>query len=202
VPGAPTMQLPESVQAIVNVLYGQNVALARGDDDQRRVLTKLIVEQVVFAHPGQGYGWKAASETRPPSKDGIARQVNGQLIGWDLFNGGTREPNQRPESIDLTGQWFIQVAGVDHLGIGPTPLPPVTAPPPSDDLATLRAELARLTAQVADHTGQIASLTVRMYQQEVKPVTIPKLKVTGRTTTAALTWKPHSHEIDLEVVPE
>jgi hypothetical protein len=139
------MRLPDGVQAIVNALYARHKDLANGDDDQRRELTKQIVEQTVFNFPGQGYGWKSAhAHGLAPSKDSLAKRSRvfdyeqpapaGALISWDLFNGGTREPNDRPDSVDIAGQYFIEVAPVNHLGStpapGPTPPPaPVPTPP-------------------------------------------------------------------------
>jgi hypothetical protein len=139
-----SMRLPDSVQQIVNTLYARNYGLAHGTDDERRSLTKLIVEQTVFALPGQGWGWKSADPTRPPSKDGIAKQQDGRLLGFDLFNGGTRAPNDHPASEDITGQYFIAVAGVDHLG-GSVPVPaPQTPPPASSPDPALLARIASL----------------------------------------------------------
>jgi hypothetical protein len=124
------MKLPDDVFSIVQALHARNLALAKGDDDARRALQKLIVETVVARHPSQGWGWKKAGEGRPPSKDGLANNklMPGHLISWDCFDGASRAPVQR-ESDVIDGQVFIEVTGFDHLG--PTPDPP---PPPKKPL--------------------------------------------------------------------
>jgi hypothetical protein len=119
------MRLPDAAQNIVVALYQQNINLANGDDDQRRRLTSKIAETVRFTL-GPSWGWKSAGSGRPPSKDAIAVMQGASLLGFDLFNGGTREPNDHPESEDITGQQFIAVPPVNHLADtapGPTPTP-------------------------------------------------------------------------------
>jgi hypothetical protein len=156
------MRLPDGVQAIVDALYHQFTSLAHGDDDQRRELTKKIVEQVTFQFPGQNYGWKSAhAHGLAPSKDSLAKRLvpfpadtpapAGALISWDLFNGSTREPNRLPESSDIPGQYFLPLAGVNHLGTAPVPVP-VPVPPspgtpmpvPPDALADILRRLEKL----------------------------------------------------------
>jgi hypothetical protein len=126
------MKLPDHVFSILQALHAKNIALAKGDDDARRALQKLIVETVVARHPSQGWGWKKAGEGRPPSKDSIANNMlmPGHLISFDCFDGGSREPVQR-ESDMIDGQVFIAVTGVDHLaGSAPGPVSRPTGPAP------------------------------------------------------------------------
>ena len=134
------MFLPAAILASIHALYRAHLILAIGTEDQRRQLARKIAEQAVFDCPADGYGWKSSSPTNPPSKDSIARQVNGRLYSWDLFNGNTREPWPNPVGEDITGQHFIPVTGVNHLG-GAAPVPPVTTPPvtppPAVDLPSL-----------------------------------------------------------------
>lgn len=124
------MKLPDPIFSIVQALHARNLPLAKGDDDARRALQRLIVETVVARHPSQGWGWKKAGETRPPSKDAIANNklMTGHLISFDCFDGASREPVQR-ESDLIDGQVFIEVTGVDHLGTATTPGPPPPPPP-------------------------------------------------------------------------
>jgi hypothetical protein len=131
------MRLPNHVFSLVQALHARNLALANGDDSARRALQKKIVETVVARHPSQGWGWKKASDTRPPSKDAIANNklMPAHLISWDCFNGTTREPVQG-ESELIDGQVFIEVTGIDHLGGIVEPLPSVPAPatlPPREE---------------------------------------------------------------------
>lgn len=122
--------MPERVATIVNVLYTSNVALARGDDDQRRELTKTMIEQIVFEFPHDGWGWKRADPGRPLSKDSIAKREGTKIWAWDWQNGGTREPQVKagdPPAHDISDQVFVEVSGKNHLGQAPLPQPP--APP-------------------------------------------------------------------------
>jgi len=131
--------LPDRIFAVVKALHAANPALASGDDDARRALQKKIVETAVARHPGEGWGWKRAGASRPPSKDAIANNKiqPGHLLSFDCFDGGTRQPVQR-ESETIDDQVFIEVQGVDHL-VG-TPVPTagptaasVSALPPRDE---------------------------------------------------------------------
>lgn len=110
------MLLPDHIFDLIKALHEKHPDLARGDDEARRALQKKVVETAVARHPREGWGWKQASETRPPSKDAIAnnRLVPGHLVAWDCFDGTTRAPVQR-EAINIDGQVFIELVGVDHL---------------------------------------------------------------------------------------
>jgi hypothetical protein len=139
-PGAPvppptpepeTMRLPEAVQQTIRAMWPKVEHLHAGSDNDRRTGTRLIIEQIVFSHPGQGYGWKASSPNNPPSKDAMARQVDGRLYYVDLIDGTTRQlANLDGEMEDITGQHFIDVAGVNHLGAAPVPVPQPTGKHP------------------------------------------------------------------------
>jgi hypothetical protein len=111
------MRLPDHIFSIVKALHAKNLALAHGDENDRRKLQKKIVETAVARHPSEGWGWKKSGTTNPPSKDAIANNKLGlpHLICWDCFNGATREPVQG-DAIEIDGQVFIEVAGHDHLG--------------------------------------------------------------------------------------
>jgi hypothetical protein len=118
------MRLPEAVQQTIRAMWPKVEHLHAGSDADRRTGTRLIIEQIVFSHPGQGYGWKASSPNNPPSKDAMARQVGGKLYYVDLIDGTTRQlANLDGEMEDITGQYFIDVAGVNHLGAAPVPVP-------------------------------------------------------------------------------
>ena len=110
------MKLPDHIFAVVRAVHAANLSLANGDDDQRRSLQKKIVETAVARFPGQGWGWKSAGQGRPPSKDAIANNKlqQGHLLGWDCFDGGTRQPAQRDAEM-IDGQIFIELQGLDHL---------------------------------------------------------------------------------------
>jgi hypothetical protein len=110
------VKLPEQIFALVRALHAANLSLASGDDDQRRMLQKKIVETAAARHPGEGWGWKRAGESRPPSKDAIANNKiqPGHLLCWDCFDGGTRQPAQNDSEL-IDDQVFIELQGIDHL---------------------------------------------------------------------------------------
>lgn len=130
------MILPDHIFAIITALHAANLALAKGDDEARRVLQQKIAETAAARHPGEGWGWKKAGEGRPPSKDAIANNklMPGHLLAWDCFNGATRSPVQGDSEI-VDDQVFIAVQPVDHLaGLPASPVvlkAPHPGPPPS-----------------------------------------------------------------------
>lgn len=117
------MSWPTRVQEIVNDLVARNPDLAHGSDDDRRALTMKMAQQCRY-ELGSIWGTKSSSASSPQSKDVICTRV--PFVGWDTLNGATREANQYPSEIDLTGQYFIEVTPVDHLGDD-------SGPPPEDD---------------------------------------------------------------------
>jgi hypothetical protein len=90
-------------------------------DDHAREWTKQLAEQFAFSFPGEGWGTKRASHSRPPSTDVICRPENGILIGYDtVIDAGisSAQLNPHPHGEDLTGQVFISVSPIDHLQDG------------------------------------------------------------------------------------
>jgi hypothetical protein len=142
---------PSRGAAIIDALVPQFPGGAPGaTDDQRRELTKAVIEQLVCEFPADGYTWKSADPGRPPSKDAIGRQVNGHLYAWDWQNGGTRaravQPGQPAE--DITGQNPITVGCVQHLGSTPTLPPPGGEPShPAPNVGDVDEGLAALHAE-------------------------------------------------------
>jgi hypothetical protein len=144
------MNLPARADEVIKTLYSQNKSLANGTEDDRRTLTRMMAEQICF-DLGKVWGTKASSSQAPPSKDGIAYKIStGVMDVFDWQNGTTREPQtypgMAPQYPNVTGQYFIEVTPVDHLGGGGS-----TPTPPDNDLeervATLEAQVAALTAQ-------------------------------------------------------
>lgn len=111
------------------------------EDNACRAWTYKLAEQFKYSFPTQGWGTKQASATRPPSTDCICTQS--PFIGYDvLLRQGEADQDLAhfPAPLDLTGQVFIPVLGVNHLGglPGPTPVPPPPAcqfPPRDQGLA-------------------------------------------------------------------
>jgi len=121
-------------------------------DDLFRQWCIDLAEQITFSYPGRGYGVKRADPNRPISKDTLAQEVGPVLIAWDLFTGvGTSSTGvvPDPDSFDITGQTFVGVAPVDHLG-GTPPTPP--DPPPT---VTCRYQPTDLTP-ILDQLAQLA----------------------------------------------
>lgn len=119
------MFLPNRVHQIIVALYELHTDLANGGDEERRTLTRMMAEQTCF-ELGPQWGTKSAGLGRPPSKDSLAFNDPATLFGWDWQNGATRLPNPPGEMADITGQIFLVVSPVDHLGEeipGPDPDP-------------------------------------------------------------------------------
>lgn len=104
-------------------------------EEQVRQWTKGAIEQVVFEHPTDGFGWKRADGGRPPSKDGMAnmKMDAGRLLNFDLVTGaGTGNGSfvgASSNGEDITGQVFMPLDGVDHLNGDRIPVPPVPPTP-------------------------------------------------------------------------
>lgn len=198
-PEKPTMRpMPPIVKAVVYELYTRHLDLARGDDDQRRALMKIIAEQVSF-ELGPNWGTKRAGEGRPPSKDAIAYWDGTTVYGADCFNGATREPSVPDVLEPLPGQVFIAVQPVNHLGSKP---PKDDDPPkPDPEIGKLRADVKALREALGEQEERIADLLLRVTTLEAKPdpvFTLPKLRVKGSTSRQYA----HGHAIDLPVVVE
>ncbi len=120
-----------------------------GTEDQRRDLTRAILEQLVFESPGEGWTWKSADRNRPPSKDALSRLVDGRLCNWDWQDGARRTRQVQVGQIgeDITGQNPIPVAGVQHLAVGAPPTTPGAPPAQGVDLSGV---LRRLDALLED----------------------------------------------------
>lgn len=164
------MKLPQRVKDIIWILYDLHRALAHGSDENRRALTRIIAEQVRY-ELGNLWGTKAQTPSHPPSKDTLAllmvtewqepvqvdalvqhaiqeHMSRAQSIGittmwaWDWQNGETRQPWPDPESRTITGQHFIAVEPINHLGSAPPE-------PPSPPAITLDDVVRRLDAMAA-----------------------------------------------------
>lgn len=85
---------------------------------------RRVAEQFAYSFPGEGWGTKSADPSRPPSGDVVARQSAGGLVGYRVV-----PPTLHPAPISLTGQHFIAVAPINHLGIAPGEIPTPTTPP-------------------------------------------------------------------------
>lgn len=161
-----TPRLPERAAQIVQQLYERNLDLATGSDDQRRALTRKIIEQIICEFPDGGFNGKSASPTRPFSKDSIAKKMGDRLYSWDWQDGTTRRPNTYPNKSadhDITGQHYWQPAltCVNHLGTS-TPDPTSTPTPvPESDTDAISELHAEVDAFMAEARAQWAAEQAR-----------------------------------------
>jgi hypothetical protein len=167
-------RLPDDVHAIVVALHAANLTLAKGTDDQRRELQQKICE-TVCARKGPRWVWKSNHGIGiANAKDAIAEIPEGdvftpnqrqRLYIWDLFNGGTREPNRQPvmsEAHDYE-QFAVPVQPIDHLATAPSPGTPAPNPgtpaqPAPVDLAPILARIDAQAAVIADTNAALLRL--------------------------------------------
>jgi hypothetical protein len=124
-------------------------------ENKARVWTRQLAEQLKFSVPAEDWGTKNAGGGRPQSKDSISRIISKRLINFDVMTGvGTGSPRLvgDPQGADITGQTFMSVEPVNHLG-APPPVDPPPVVSPSDDtrvlIAALRAEIEALKLRIA-----------------------------------------------------
>jgi hypothetical protein len=149
----PAAAQPPRFGDVAQALYTKAHLTPASSDDEKRVVTIQLAEQLAFEFPGQGWGAKTAGAGRPISKDCVAKVesltggtsiVKGVCYDWILGGGGVKLP---PQVNDITGQVFVPVAAVDHLGAAPAPPPP---PPPASDLESRLAALEQRVAKLED----------------------------------------------------
>ena len=173
-----------------------------GTDDQRRDLTRAILEQMVYEMPADAWTWKSADPGRPPSKDSLSRLVGGRLCNWDWQSGTTRLRQVQPGQLgdDITGQNPIPVVGANHLPEAPPAVvPPVVAPPyqpppiyvpPAIDLSQFLTRdaaermFANLVARDEARAAQIAAMDQRLEKHDNDPSWVKKLFTSSNTYVA------------------
>lgn len=137
-----------------------------GTDDERRELTRSILEQLAFDEPGAGWTWKSADPGRPPSKDAMTMLVGGRLCAWDWQNGSSRarqvQVGQRAE--DITGQNPIPVVAKNHLGTTQPPGGGGGSEVTKAEFDALKSQVASLQAQVAQGQADLAAASAELGQ--------------------------------------
>jgi hypothetical protein len=143
---------PQRAADIIDALFDGR---ANGSDDDRRALTRAIIEQLVCEFPDDGYGAKSAAPDRPFSKDSIARRIGDRLYGWDWQSGYTRKRMVQPgdPAGDMTGHHFIEIECIPHLGVF-VPNGIVKDPNVSNELDALVDLLAELERKLDELTNQ------------------------------------------------
>lgn len=133
-----------------------------------------LAETIVFETGDAHWGVKKSSEHNPQSKDALANWsglLPARLVSFDMLLAvGTGNPSlvESPGGVDITGQVFIPVKPVNHLGVPDTvPAPTPTTPTPvvgggaqlDAQLATLRQALLEQNAVIARLNQDVATLT-------------------------------------------
>lgn len=179
---------------IIEALYGLHVDLARGDEDQRRQLTRMIAEQLCFEF-GNDWGTKAQTSTHPPSKDSISFRLNSLTFdNWDWQNGTTKEPQVSVGQAGTTiiGQFFIQVEPVNHLGNGGNGNGSDEVLKKLDDMQAQLNTMQETLNQQSQHSQQTIELLQQILMKPVNepfPITWPEYK--GRLLGFNVTLTPH-----------
>lgn len=152
------MLMPDALFALVRAFaarYPVPTGLpGEAHEEACRAWTTQLCQQAAWSFPGARYGAKRADPGRPLSKDTLAQDRPDGLIGWDVLIGaGTGLPaviGAPGPSLDLRGQAFVEVLGINWLDApAPMPDPPPTPEPPpapSCGCAEVAAQVAALTA--------------------------------------------------------
>jgi hypothetical protein len=118
------VDFPRAEWGIVEQMHAKFARTQPATEDGAREWTRMTVEQLAFSFPAGGWCWKSASRDRPPSKDCIARRIDGRFEGWDVLQSagatGPRVLTAYPPSFhDLIAegnQQPILVTPKNHLG--------------------------------------------------------------------------------------
>lgn len=184
-----------------------NPVLAHGDDDARRQQTRMIIEQLAYEHPGEGWVWKSADPGRPPSKDALARMFGARLCIWDWQNGSTRRRavDVGTPAKDATGQNPIVLVGVNHRGgLEPSSGQPKPAPvvvPAGLDLSEVYRYVAALEQRTVERdermfaderarwqqlATQLQALQLQVERHDSQPGWLTRRLTSGSTYAAAI----------------
>jgi len=127
------------------------------DSTAARTWTWNLAEQFHYSFPKEGWGTKQADATRPQSTDCICTKV--PFTGYDVIisqGAPTQTLAHYPEPINLTGQIYLAVQPVDHLGAGapgqvyPYPDEPTTGKAYQDRVQATYVEAGRSFPDPAD----------------------------------------------------
>lgn len=155
---------PTRGKQIINSFLDQSkyLLMAQGSDDDRRVLTKAIAEQMRFDLGS--WSVKSADKNRPQSKDSLALPMSGgpAFCNYDWQNGSTRRAYDVIEGAYIADQNLLPTAAVNHLG-GP-PQTPVVDPAVPDIAVTdaLAARISSLEVILRQVSAQLAGADARL----------------------------------------
>ena len=157
------------------------------DDDDRRKLTKMIV-QTLKKKLGKQWGWKSQhANLAAPSKDAAARTLGAvpthgaeaEFVVFDTVNGTTREMNLGGHG-EMVEQYWIEVEAIDWLDDEadipdtPEPPPPVVVPPVEEPpvneavLAAILTELVAVKEELSTSRLQVAEVRAALQRLEAR----------------------------------
>lgn len=146
---------PLRVQDILNELARRHPTWVADDTGPRFNLNRMFAEQVVY-ELGPKYGLKRADPGRPISSENLAIEDGVRLYAWSWENQHNGEVEQFPEWEDITGQTFVPVDPVNHLGIDRPPPPPVL------DLSGIVAKLSVIETRLNTISARFEELATRL----------------------------------------
>lgn len=148
-----------------------NLTLAKGTDDQRRLLTKQIAEQMRFELGN--WSTKSADSGRPQSKDSLAFPMGDDTFcNFDWQNGDTRlrSINANTRGTFIADQHLLPTAAVNHLGIvvgSPGPVePPVSSVSDDPAFVALNNAVIELQHVVAELNDRLSSQVANLQQAD------------------------------------
>lgn len=171
------MQLSQRHVDIVEALFGLNINLARGNDDQRRELTQKIDEQICHEF-GKRWGMKARAggNIGNASKDSIAYlEDDGTVSVWDWQNGTTREPQIRAgmepnySHLPTSEAKFIEVQPVNHLSSVPDD-------DEDDPLIPILKKIADTQQTIMENQVRLAQAIQLLLDKPAPDINIPPIK--------------------------
>jgi hypothetical protein len=205
-PEEPEMDFPRAEWAVVEQMHQEFSDDFPATEDGARGWTQTTIEQLAFSFPGGGWCWKSSTPTSPPSKDAIARRIEGRFECWDVLNAaGVTGPRvlaaYPPIYHDIAGQHPIPVTPHNHLD-GEDPEEPEN---PSD----LQEQVDRLERESLLQQARITNLEDRVSELEQVPpssgltaaqvlalidTAFASADISGRTQTAG-GFLSHSHGV-------
>lgn len=158
------MKWPERVQEILDALATQHPDWVADDTGPRYRLNEMVAQQARY-ELGPDWGLKRADPGRPISSENIAKREGSRLIAWAWENRHDGTWEHMPEGEDITGQTFVPVEPINHLGVAPEPQPepgptpgPVPQPPPIPNVPGLE----QIAAECKRQADEIAAFRVEL----------------------------------------
>jgi hypothetical protein len=160
----PDMDFPRTEWAVVEQMHQRFSDDFPANEDGARGWTEITIEQLAFSFPSGGWCWKSSTPTSPPSKDAIARIIDGRFECWDVLQAaGVTGPRvlaaYPPIYHDIAGQHPIPVTPENHLDEDP--------PPPSDDDLEDRVEHLEEQAQRLERESKLQQARILVLEDRV-----------------------------------